>query len=91
MGRELRRHVEEDEGYHEQAAAESAALPLHLAAIHSAQYVLWRYGLVRSGKQKELLQEELDQALAAKHSDIAMDLHRRLGVNCSCSQLYGHL
>lgn len=23
MGRELRRHVEEDEGYHEQAAAES--------------------------------------------------------------------
>ncbi|CAK9059161.1 unnamed protein product [Durusdinium trenchii] len=123
MGRELRRHVEEDEGYHEQADSlerlvlklESgevalkdecfgssctfrwvlntycAALPLHLAAIHSAQYVLWRYGLVRSGKQKELLQEELDQALAAKHSDIAMDLHRRLGVNCSCSQLYGPL
>ena len=34
------------------------ALPLHLAAVNAAQYLLWRYGLVRSGQQKALLQQD---------------------------------
>lgn len=33
------------------------ALPLHMAAINAAQYVVWRYSLVRSGRQKALLQQ----------------------------------
>ena len=34
-----------------------AGLPLHLSAINAAQYIVWRYSLVRSGIQKALLQQ----------------------------------
>ncbi|CAJ1344364.1 unnamed protein product [Effrenium voratum] len=56
-----------------------AALPLHLAAVNAVQYVVWRYSLVRSGVQKALLQQELDQALTGDHARTAFVRSKALG------------
>lgn len=65
------------------------ALPLHLAAINAAQYVLWRYSLVRSGKPKALLQQEFDQALSDKHSE-ASQLHAKVPeIHCETQGPHG--
>ncbi|CAJ1406001.1 unnamed protein product [Effrenium voratum] len=47
-------------------------------------YVVWRYSLVRSGVQKALLQQELDQALTGDHARIGSQLHSELLQDCIC-------
>ena len=42
-----------------------AGLPLHLSAINGAQYIVWRYSLVRSGIQKALLQQACGRSIVS--------------------------
>eukprot|EP00930_Biecheleria_cincta_P074539 TRINITY_DN61756_c0_g1_i1.p1 TRINITY_DN61756_c0_g1~~TRINITY_DN61756_c0_g1_i1.p1 ORF type:complete len:762 (+),score=158.40 TRINITY_DN61756_c0_g1_i1:28-2313(+) len=53
-------------------------LPMPIAAVHAAQYLVWRYGSVRSGAQKAVLQNELNRQLSDDYLRLAERLHDKL-------------
>ena len=57
------------------ASWHQAALPLELAAVNASHYLVFRYGLVRSGVQKAVLQQELDDCMSQNYAEMAARSH----------------